>query len=91
MIVFACWEIFGANILATGCRLICFFTPKLRYFNASNAEVLLHPWLVKKEFCCMADPDSLPYLRIAHADLVEAQRMVKLTGFRDSSIGFRLQ
>ena len=39
----------------------------------------------------MADPDSLPYLRIAHADLVEAQRMVKLTGFRDSSIGFRLQ
>ena len=39
----------------------------------------------------MVDPDALRYLRIAEADLVEAQRMVELTGFRDSSIGFRLQ
>ena len=39
----------------------------------------------------MADPDALRYLRIAKADLVEAQRMVKLSGSRDSSIDFRLQ
>jgi HEPN domain-containing protein len=39
----------------------------------------------------MVDPDAWRYLRIAQADLDEAQRMVKLTGFRDSSIGFRLQ
>ena len=39
----------------------------------------------------MVDPDALRYLRFAEADLVEAQRMVELTGFRDSSIGFRLQ
>jgi HEPN domain-containing protein len=39
----------------------------------------------------MADPDALRYLRIAQADLVEAQRMLALSGFRDSSIGFRLQ
>ena len=39
----------------------------------------------------MADPDALRYLRIAQADLEEAQRMVALSGFRDSSIGFRLQ
>ena len=39
----------------------------------------------------MVDPDARRYLRIAQADLDEAQRMVKLTGFRDSSIGFRLQ
>jgi hypothetical protein len=39
----------------------------------------------------MVDPDALRYLRIAQADLDEAQRMVKLSGFRDSSIGFRLQ
>lgn len=39
----------------------------------------------------MADPDALRYLRIAQADLLEAQRMVELSGFRDSSIGFRLQ
>ena len=39
----------------------------------------------------MVDPDALRYLRIAQADLVEAQRMVELSGFRDSSIGFRLQ
>ena len=39
----------------------------------------------------MVDPDALHYLRIAQADLVEAQRMVELSGFRDSSIGFRLQ
>ena len=39
----------------------------------------------------MADPDAMRYLRIAQADLVEAQRMVELSGFRDSSIGFRLQ
>ena len=39
----------------------------------------------------MADPDALRYLRIAQADLEEAQRMLDLSGFRDSSIGFRLQ
>ena len=39
----------------------------------------------------MVDPDALRYLRIAQADLVEAQRMVELSGFRNSSIGFRLQ
>ncbi len=39
----------------------------------------------------MADPDALRYLRIPQADLVEAQRMLALSGFRDSSIGFRLQ
>ena len=39
----------------------------------------------------MPDPDALRYLRIAQDDLVEAQRMVQLSGFRDSSIGFRLQ
>ena len=30
-------------------------------------------------------------MRIAQADLAEAQRMVELSGFRDSSIGFLLQ
>ena len=39
----------------------------------------------------MVDPDALRYLRIAQADLDEEQRMVKLSGFRNSSIGFRLQ
>ena len=39
----------------------------------------------------MVDPDALRYLRIAQADLAEAQRMVELSGFRDSTIGFRLQ
>jgi HEPN domain-containing protein len=39
----------------------------------------------------MADPDALRYLRIAQADLEEALRMLALSGFRDSSIGFRLQ
>ena len=39
----------------------------------------------------MADPDALRYLRIAQADLEEAQRMLALSGLRDSSIGFRLQ
>jgi len=39
----------------------------------------------------MADPDALRYLRIARSDLQEAQRMLELTGFRDSSIGFLLQ
>jgi len=39
----------------------------------------------------MVDPDALRYLRIAQADLDEARRMVELSGFRDSSIGFRLQ
>ena len=39
----------------------------------------------------MADPDALRYLRIAQADLEEAQRMLALSGFRGSSIGFRLQ
>jgi hypothetical protein len=39
----------------------------------------------------MADPDALRFLRIAQADLEEAQRMLALSGFRDSSIGFRLQ
>ena len=39
----------------------------------------------------MADPDALRNLRIAQADLEEAQRMLALSGFRDSSIGFRLQ
>ncbi len=39
----------------------------------------------------MADPDALRYLRIAQADLEEAQHMLALSGFRHSSIGFRLQ
>jgi HEPN domain-containing protein len=39
----------------------------------------------------MADPDALRFLRIARADLREAQRMLELSGFRDSSIGFLLQ
>jgi hypothetical protein len=39
----------------------------------------------------MADPDAIRYLRIAQADLAEAQRMVEVSGFRDSSIGFLLQ
>jgi HEPN domain-containing protein len=39
----------------------------------------------------MADPDALRYLRIAQADLEGVQSMVELSGFRDSSIGFRLQ
>lgn len=39
----------------------------------------------------MADPDAIRYLRIAQADLAEAQRMLELSGFRDSSIGFLLQ
>jgi HEPN domain-containing protein len=39
----------------------------------------------------MADPDTIRYLRIAQADLAEARRMVELSGFRDSSIGFLLQ
>jgi HEPN domain-containing protein len=39
----------------------------------------------------MVDPDALRYLRIAQADLDEAQSMVMLSGFRNSSIGFRLQ
>ncbi|MCP9845900.1 HEPN domain-containing protein [Synechococcus sp. Lug-A] len=39
----------------------------------------------------MADPDALRYLRIARSDLQEAQRMLELSGFRDSSIGFLLQ
>ena len=39
----------------------------------------------------MAYPDAIRYLRIAQADLAEAQRMVELSGFRDSSIGFLLQ
>jgi hypothetical protein len=51
MIVFAFWVTFGANSPAIGCRLICSFTPKLKYLNASNTEVPLHPWRIKKEFC----------------------------------------
>ena len=39
----------------------------------------------------MVDPDAVRYLRIAQADLDEARRMVELSGFRDSSIGFLLQ
>ena len=39
----------------------------------------------------MADPDALRYLRIAQADLEEAQRMLALSGFRDRRIVFRLQ
>ena len=39
----------------------------------------------------MADPDALRYLRIAQADFEEVQRMVELSGFRASSIGFRPQ
>jgi hypothetical protein len=39
----------------------------------------------------MADPDAFRYLRIYQADLEEARRMVELSGFRDSSIGFLLQ
>jgi hypothetical protein len=39
----------------------------------------------------MADPDAIRYLRIAPADLEKARRMLELTGFRDSSIGFLLQ
>ena len=39
----------------------------------------------------MADPDAIRFLRIAQADLAQARRMVELSGFRDSSIGFLLQ
>jgi len=39
----------------------------------------------------MADADALRYLRIAQADFSEARRMLELSGFRDSSIGFLLQ
>jgi len=39
----------------------------------------------------MADPDALRFLRIARADLREAKRMLELSGFRVSSIGFLLQ
>lgn len=39
----------------------------------------------------MADPDAIRYFRIAQADLTEARRMVELSVFRDSSIGFLLQ
>lgn len=39
----------------------------------------------------MADPDALRYLRIAQSDLNEARRMLELSGFRDSSIGFLVQ
>ncbi len=39
----------------------------------------------------MADPDALRYLRIARADLQVAQRMLELSGFRDSSIGLLIQ
>jgi len=39
----------------------------------------------------MADPDAIRFLRIAQADFAEARRMVELSGFRDSSIGFLLQ
>ena len=39
----------------------------------------------------MADPDALRYWRIARSDLSEARRMLELSGFRDSSIGFLLQ
>ena len=39
----------------------------------------------------MADADALRYVRIAKADLLEARRMLDLSGFRDSSIGFLLQ
>jgi HEPN domain-containing protein len=39
----------------------------------------------------MADPDAIRHLRIALADLDKARRMVELSGFRDSSIGFLLQ
>jgi HEPN domain-containing protein len=39
----------------------------------------------------MPDPDALRDLRIAQADLEEAQRMLALSGFRDGRIGFRLQ
>ena len=39
----------------------------------------------------MADPDAIRYLGIAQADLVEARRMVELSGFRDSSMVFLVQ
>ena len=39
----------------------------------------------------MADPDAIRYLGIAQADLVEARRMVELSGFCDSSMVFLLQ
>ena len=39
----------------------------------------------------MADPDAFRYWRIARSDLNEARRMLDLSGFRDSSIGFLLQ
>ena len=39
----------------------------------------------------MADADALRYLRIAKPDLLGARRMLDLSGFRDSSIGFLLQ
>lgn len=38
----------------------------------------------------MADADAVRYLRIAQSDLAEARRMLELSGFRNSSIGFLL-
>ena len=39
----------------------------------------------------MSDADAIRYLRIAQSDLAEARRMLELSGFRNSSIGFLLQ
>ena len=39
----------------------------------------------------MANPDSAKFLRLAQGDLSDARRMLELSGFRDSSIGFLLQ
>lgn len=39
----------------------------------------------------MTDADARRYGRIARADLQQARRMLELSGFRDSSIGFLLQ
>lgn len=39
----------------------------------------------------MANPDSAKFLRLAQGDLSDAKRMLELSGFRDSSIGFLLQ